>query len=533
VNEVKKRRTPHLREQPVRKPYELIGLSAGTRWLVAAFAVTLMTLLMIALAWYGRRFFSSSLSFSLSDLTQFIYNPYWLGYALQITLIPIALLYIFSHTWLFQHIVSGAVSPDDQIDLTGVLVVIQLLTLGFEITLIHSDLGNVPAFSTPSSGCALLIPLVGGLLGGCKTGVILGLNAFWIQGTHDFLFRSPPFDNYRYENVRDIQSLLDDRLWWNITLRGYLTNMRAVTPVWSGIVAGIGGNRLGRYRFSPMALVSLVTGVYTGAGLLIILNRGSLGTMLWLPSTLTSGLGLMVVGLMIGNVRSNLAQRKAEAAELAVARAELRALRAQINPHFLFNALNTIRYFVRADPPVARQLLLDLSQILQRSLRSEQVVPLRDELDYVRAYLALEKARFNERLQIEWSLAADDYLDHPVPVLILQPVVENAVLHGISPKPGGGQVHISIRHKNGNLVLQVEDNGTGIDPCRLSEILALETADTQNTCVGLRNVDGRLRALYGDQHALSIHSEAGQGTRVQITIPTGSREGGSHAHPDR
>jgi LytS/YehU family sensor histidine kinase len=509
-------------EQPGRQTYPLSQFPAGARWLRAAFAVTLMTLLMVGLAWYGHRVLPPPPPFRLTDLTVFIRNLFWLGHSLQTTLIPIALLYILSHTRLFQRMVSREMAARDQIDLLGALIVIQLLAIGFEITFTHSELGRPVGVILQTPGYALLIPVVGGLLGGWKMGLVLGVNTWLVRGTYDVLFRIPPFDLYQYDNFIGMIASLS---WRDVVLKGYLINLWALTPVWAGVVTGIAGSQLGHHRFSPVALLTLIVALYTGGGALTLVSRGRLTVVEWLPSTLTSGLGLMAVGLMIGNVRSNLAQRQAEAAELALARAELRALRAQINPHFLFNALTTIRYFVRTDPPTARQLLLDLSQILQRALRSEQFVPLRDEMDYVRSYLALEKARFNDRLQIEWTMAADDCLDQPVPVLILQPIVENAVLHGISPKPGGGQIHISIQYENGCLRLLVEDNGTGFDPCKLDEILSSEAAESQDSCIGLRNVDGRLRALYGSQHTLSIQSEVGRGTRVQITIPVDSHGG--------
>jgi LytS/YehU family sensor histidine kinase len=223
---------------------------------------------------------------------------------------------------------------------------------------------------------------------------------------------------------------------------------------------------------------------------------------------------------MVRNVQADVARQKAEAAELALARAELRALRAQINPHFFFNALNTIRYFVRTDPQVARRLLVDLSEVFQRALRSGEMVPLRDELGYVQAYLGLEKARLDHRLQVEWALPEFDppeLLDHPVPTLILQPIVENAVLHGVAQQPQGGLVRVTVACDGGDLLLQVEDNGPGIPPGRLARILA--SAGGIDGAIALRNVDGRLRALYGPHYRLSIHSQEGLGTQVTVRIP--------------
>jgi sensor histidine kinase YesM len=243
-----------------------------------------------------------------------------------------------------------------------------------------------------------------------------------------------------------------------------------------------------------------------------------------IPSILVSGVATVAVVLMVRGVQAESARRKAEAAELAVTRAELRALRAQINPHFLFNALNTIRYFVRTDSEEARRLLLDLSEVFQRALRSGEFVPLQDEMSYVQAYLSLEQARLGDRLQVEWTWdgqpgeAEEGTLrEQPVPTLILQPIVENAVLHGIAKKPDGGTVRVSAGTRNGTLLLRVGDNGPGISPERLAEVLGPEHQQTKS--IGLRNVDGRLRALYGEEYGLMVKSKPGQGTSVLIRIP--------------
>jgi LytS/YehU family sensor histidine kinase len=479
---------------------------------------------MIALAWFGHKSFLTETPFVVSDLTQFVHNPFWIGHSLQTTLVPVALIYFLSHTRLFQMILSGEAILVDQIDFTGVLILIQLLSLGFEISITHMKaFGQTIGVILQSPGYSLLIPIIGGLLCGWKVGLILGLNTWLIRGTYDVLFHVPPFGFHRFEEFSRMLSALS---WTDIIYKGYLINIWAVIPVWAGIVAGILGIRSDHHRLSPGFMLFIIVFLYVGGGFLNMAGRGNLSVREWIPATATAGLGLFGMSLIIGNARSTLIQRKAEVAELAAARAELRALRAQINPHFLFNALNTIRYFIRTDPKIARQLLLDLSQILQHSMRSEQFIPLKDELDHVRAYLALEKARFNNRLVIFWDLDVGDYLDYPVPVLILQPVVENAVIHGIGPKPEGGQVHIRIGYIHNCLEFTVDDNGVGIDTTKLNRILLPDSTGNENPSIGLRNVDGRLRALYGNQYALTIHSEVGQGTHVQFTIPVSTVEKG-------
>jgi sensor histidine kinase YesM len=253
-----------------------------------------------------------------------------------------------------------------------------------------------------------------------------------------------------------------------------------------------------------------------GTGLFGAMTGEGIGLLFLIPNMLVSALALAAITLMVRGVQAEAARRQAEAAELALAQAELRALRSQINPHFLFNALNTIRYFVRTDPETARRLLLNLSEVFQRALRSGEFVPLRDELSYVEAYLALEEARLDDRLEVEWAIETEAWLDQPVPTLILQPIVENAVIHGVARKSEGGSVRITVEEADGDLRLRVEDDGVGIEPVRLSEILQRGRA---NSAIGLRNIDARLRALYGDGHRLVIESDLGRGTQVEIRIP--------------
>jgi LytS/YehU family sensor histidine kinase len=229
--------------------------------------------------------------------------------------------------------------------------------------------------------------------------------------------------------------------------------------------------------------------------------------------------------MMIRTLQVEASQRKAAEAELALTRAELRALRAQINPHFFFNSLNTIRYMIRTDPKKARALLIDLSEVFQRSLRSGDFVPLREELSAVAAYLSLEKSRLGERLRVVWGglldpgnpLATDSpVLDQPVPTLALQPIVENAVIHGIAKKVEGGVVTIAVDRRENDLVIRVEDDGMGLDSDRLAELTGVENG--KSGAIGVKNVDGRLRRLYGPEHRLVIESEAGKGARVTVRI---------------
>ncbi|MFQ5433475.1 MAG: sensor histidine kinase, partial [Anaerolineae bacterium] len=365
----------------------------------------------------------------------------------------------------------------------------------------------------------LPVVIVAALLGGWRAGLGLGLVTLLITGTR-FMFNHLDvihFFRYAYEHAApgEFSFVVRDTF-----LRFYLVNMQATFPVWVGILTGLGAELSGKRRFLPVVALGLGIVVELATGYPIALAGPDPAFFLWLlfPGALVMGIALAVVALIFRSVQADAARRQAETAELARARAELRALRAQINPHFLFNALNTIRFFVRTDAETARRLLLNLSQVFQSALKSGDFVPLRAEIDTVKAYLALEQARLEERLTVAWSMAEESpLLDHSVPTLILQPIVENAVVHGLAPKPGGGTLIIRIGREDGDLCLSVADDGLGIAPDRLAALL--DPAGDERNEIGLRNVDGRLRALYGNNYCLDIQSEPGTGTRIKIRIP--------------
>jgi len=207
-----------------------------------------------------------------------------------------------------------------------------------------------------------------------------------------------------------------------------------------------------------------------------------------------------------------------------VAEAEIKALQAQINPHFLFNAISTISSYTRTDPQTASCLLVKLADFFRKNISpTANEVPLSVELEHCEAYIAIEKARFEERLSIVYEID-DEALSCNVPSLILQPLVENGVRHGILPKEGGGVIHIGARKADHDLMVYVKDNGVGMSQERirslLSETLSPHTGDGLG--LALRNVNGRLTALYGKDRALQIESEPGAGTTVRFTVPVGA-----------
>jgi two-component system LytT family sensor kinase len=193
-------------------------------------------------------------------------------------------------------------------------------------------------------------------------------------------------------------------------------------------------------------------------------------------------------------------------------KARMDALTSQINPHFLFNTLNTVSSLIRFDPDMARGVVLKLSNILRRLLRKhETFVPLREELEFVDDYLDIEVIRFGrDKLQF-FKQVDEDTLDAFVPSMFLQPMIENSIKHGLAPRLDGGQIHLRTQLVNGRLSIEIKDNGIGISPERLREVYA--------GGIGISNVNERLRLLYGDQFKMDIRSEEGQGTLIHIEIP--------------
>lgn len=203
-------------------------------------------------------------------------------------------------------------------------------------------------------------------------------------------------------------------------------------------------------------------------------------------------------------------------AELA-AQAELTALQAQINPHFLFNAINTIVSYCRTEPNTARTLLLDLAAYFRRNLvQAGDFCTLKEELQHVRAYLALEQARFGPKLKLVEEVP-EQFLQVKLPRLTLEPLVENAVKHGIAPRPEGGQVSISAYQQGSNLCLVVSDSGIGMTTQTLEQV----RRGTTSGGVGLTNVSERLKNVYGSEYVPTITSVYGEGTTVRFAVPLG------------
>ena len=193
-------------------------------------------------------------------------------------------------------------------------------------------------------------------------------------------------------------------------------------------------------------------------------------------------------------------------------KARMDALTSQINPHFLFNTLNTVSSLIRFDPDMARGVVLKLSNILRRLLRQhETFVPLREEIDFIDDYLDIEVIRFGpDKLQIFKEIDGDT-LEVFIPSMLLQPMIENAIKHGLAPRLEGGQIHLRIHRRDGRLAIAIDDNGMGMSTERLLEVYG--------GGIGISNVHERLRLLYGDQFEMDIRSQEGEGTQIRIEIP--------------
>jgi LytS/YehU family sensor histidine kinase len=218
---------------------------------------------------------------------------------------------------------------------------------------------------------------------------------------------------------------------------------------------------------------------------------------------------LFLFWMLVGVGHALVYARRFRERDEQLVRAELHTLKMQLHPHFLFNTLNTVNAYVRTDPDTAERMIARLSLLLRHALASvgTQEVPLEEELRIARTYLEIEQVRFEDRLRVHWNVDPDTEAAQ-VPHLILQPLVENAIRHGIAPRAAEGSLEITTERRNGTLHLTVRDDGVGIpDGYRVSN------------GVGLANTRARLRQLYGTRQSLEVTNAAGGGVRVHLTLP--------------
>ncbi len=243
--------------------------------------------------------------------------------------------------------------------------------------------------------------------------------------------------------------------------------------------------------------------------LFILWPQSESATSLITLATYSATLFAVTLPLKVWNNTRN--ERKLEAQHALLTEARLAALTRQINPHFLFNTLNSVSSLIRTNPEQARTMIIKLSNILRRLLRKqENVSPLREEMKFIDDYLAIEMVRFGDKLRVEKDVDART-LDMMTPTMVLQPIVENSIKHGLSSKIEGGCIRIASQPAGNRLLLIIEDDGVGIDEEKLDNLF--------EQGIGVSNVNERLKVLYGDDFRFSVISNAGKGTRTEIEIP--------------
>jgi two-component system LytT family sensor kinase len=204
-------------------------------------------------------------------------------------------------------------------------------------------------------------------------------------------------------------------------------------------------------------------------------------------------------------------EKKLEAQQLRLNEARLTALTSQINPHFLFNTLNSVSSLIRTNPDQARSVVYRLSSILRRLLRkTDNLTPLREELAFIDNYMNIEMVRFGEKLRFVKEIDPET-LDRMVPSMMLQPIIENSIRHGLSSKVDGGMIRVRSSMADGKLQVVVEDDGVGIPEARLATLF--------EQGIGVSNVNERLKVLFGQDYRMWIDSKPGEGTRTGIEIP--------------
>ena len=305
-------------------------------------------------------------------------------------------------------------------------------------------------------------------------------------------------------HTRDLPQTWPAALGWNLP-SAYLWMLLSVAPI--ALVRRLGFTPRALAIHVPVALALVLVHhvvflelYWRFIGSPSITHGETLSLTVSLPWRLHDG--LVVYALLVLSLYAvHYAQQRQELAS-QLARAELDALRAQLQPHFLFNSLNAISALTSTDPKRAKAMIAKLGEFLRLTLehREDGAVPLRDELRLLDVYADIQRMRFSDRIAVTLH-ASDDVLDVPVPFLVLQPIVENAFRHGRAAR-----IDVQGARRDGALVIEIDDDGAGL-PDRISE------------GIGLRDTRARLRATYGDAATLELAARPGGGTRATISVP--------------
>jgi sensor histidine kinase YesM len=290
---------------------------------------------------------------------------------------------------------------------------------------------------------------------------------------------------------------------WHITGRSHFPPRSRVRFAFTHLVAA--------FAYSTLWLIAV------GAWLWLVAGRNTASFVMGQAGVWQFSSGIYLYSLIAGFSYLLRAQRElrerataAARAEAAAARAQLQSVRAHLNPHFLFNALHAVSSLVRVDARAADRAIEQLGELLRRSLDhgNRELVPLGDEWAFVRAYLELEQLRLGDRLRLDCKLEPDA-LAVLVPPFLIQPLVENAVRHGVAKSAAGGTVEVSAARRNGTLYLRIADDGPGAAPDRLEQRMGF----------GIDGVRQQLEARFGKRAKLEIESRAGPGFAVSLSLP--------------
>lgn len=335
-----------------------------------------------------------------------------------------------------------------------------------------------------------------------------------IFGVHTFLLIIKIIPDYLFNLENPEPGKVFSRAVLFTAVYYYLLALTTLPIMWAGLFLPFGRSHLKR-NIVLHFLYAIALGAihFYGYGLLIalILNPSDTFRMMYssLASTVSHTLSYIpFYATITAFQQAYLYFRQLQEREIRLRQAELDMLKSQLQPHFLFNALNAISTLVHKSPQDADTTLMQLSDLLRVSLKNgkTQEVTLREEMDFLQSYLQIHQTLMKQRLEIKYNIQSET-LDAMIPNMILQPIVENAIKHGLAPLARGGRVEISAQRYNGTLNLLMADNGKGAN------------GEKWDTGIGLSNTRARLRSLYGAEHKIEIQTPPGGGFAVEIEIP--------------
>ncbi|MGP8157695.1 MAG: sensor histidine kinase [Candidatus Acidiferrales bacterium] len=385
-------------------------------------------------------------------------------------------------------------SPDEQVML--LLFLVPPLAIGSMLRIV----GHYQFFDLTLEG-SFLMGLIGGRMVGLLGGSLISLLAF---GNHEWL--SSPMAASVGLLAGVVRQLMPDKE--DIWHFGPFLFLSIPEWIWKLVRYGQGNwAMLPLFACAAMEVGYLELAAAVPSRWLFAIHPANSG---YMALVVLSSVMCVAIAVKIWNntrIEMNLEQN-----QQFLLKARMDALTSQINPHFLFNTLNTVSSLIRFDPDMARGVVMKLSNILRRLLRKhETFVPLHEELEFIDDYLGIEEIRFGrDKLQI-FKEIDEQTLDAFIPSMLLQPIIENAIKHGLAPRLEGGEIRLRTHRRDGRLLIDIEDNGIGISPERLREVYG--------GGIGISNVHERLRLLYGEQFKMDIRSQEGEGTQIHIEIP--------------